>query len=191
MVEAEISPEMMKRKKKKKKRKKEVRPMEDGVDHQGYRRREFGPSSVPRLPKLPGHRSLVANLWQQQEAEDVLPGSYPEFRPSHPLPYQERYGGLAPYPSSQRSRNPELTSNPLNLSDLPEDLGLGPRCRPAPPQHPSWQPNGSFRYSREVEPMAGGSGSMVNVRSQGRRAGPIHSRTNLMEAELMDADSDF
>uniref|UniRef100_A0A674EPL9 Protein smoothened n=1 Tax=Salmo trutta TaxID=8032 RepID=A0A674EPL9_SALTR len=120
MVEAEISPEMMmKRKKKRKKRKKEARPLEELAEHQGYRRREFGTSSVPRLPKLPGHRSLVANLRQhQEEAEDVLPGSYPEFRPSHPLPNQERYGGA---------------------------LGWG----------------------------------------------QIHSRTNLMEAELMDADSDF
>uniref|UniRef100_A0A8C7JX71 Protein smoothened n=1 Tax=Oncorhynchus kisutch TaxID=8019 RepID=A0A8C7JX71_ONCKI len=95
MVEAEISPEMMKRKKKRKKRKK----------------------------------------------EDVLPGSYPEFRPSHPLPYQERYGGALGASSSQRSRYPDL--NPLSLSDLTDHWGQ------------------------------------------------IHSRTNLMEAELMDADSDF
>ena len=116
MVEAEISPEMMKRKRKKRKRKKEERPAEDAADHQGYRRREFGPSSVPRLPKLPGHRSLVANLWEQQQevGADILPGSYPESRPSHPLPYQERYTSLAPYPSSRHSRNHDLAllSNP-------------------------------------------------------------------------------
>uniref|UniRef100_A0A8C7L7N6 Protein smoothened n=1 Tax=Oncorhynchus kisutch TaxID=8019 RepID=A0A8C7L7N6_ONCKI len=114
MVEAEISPEMMKRKKKRKKRKK----------------------------------------------EDVLPGSYPEFRPSHPLPYQERYGGALGASSSQRSRYPDL--NPLSLSDLPEDLAI--------------------HYSGEVASQGGQ-----------RRAewGQIHSRTNLMEAELMDADSDF
>ncbi len=58
MVEAEISPEMIKRKKKKKKRKKEVRPAEEAVDPQAYCQREFGRSSVPRLPKLPCHPSL-------------------------------------------------------------------------------------------------------------------------------------
>uniref|UniRef100_A0A8C7MZ31 Protein smoothened n=1 Tax=Oncorhynchus kisutch TaxID=8019 RepID=A0A8C7MZ31_ONCKI len=185
---------MMKRKKKRKKRKKEARPLEELAEHQGYRQREFGTSSVPRLPKLPGHRSLVANLRQHQEAEDVLPGSYPEFRPSHPLPYQERYGGALGASSSQRSRYPDL--NPLSLSDLPEDLGLGPRCRPQPPPLSFWQPNGAIHYSGEVAPMAGLSGRTDHVgRSQGgqRRAewGQIHSRTNLMEAELMDADSDF
>lgn len=195
MVEAEISPEMMMKRKKKRKKRKEARPLEELAEHQGYRRREFGTSSGPRLPKLPGHRSLVANLRQhQEEAEDVLPGSYPEFRPSHPLPDQERYGGALGASSSQRSRYPDL--NPLSLSDLPEDLGLGPRCRPQQPPPSFWQPNGAFHYSGEVAPMAGVSGRTDHVgRSQGgqRRAewGQIHSRTNLMEAELMDADSDF
>ncbi|XP_071386749.1 protein smoothened [Centroberyx affinis] len=179
MVEAEISPEMIKRKKKKKKRKKEVRPMEELVDHQGYRRREFGASSVPRLPKLPCHPSLVANLrdqqrQQQEPEEDVLPGSYPDFRPSQPLPREER----CPYPSYQSSRNHQ------GLSDRPEDLGLGPRC---PPSVPSWHPGGYSRYPGQVD-----LSHMARVPA-GRRAGfgPIHSRTNLMEAELMDADSDF
>uniref|UniRef100_A0A8C1XCR8 Protein smoothened n=1 Tax=Cyprinus carpio TaxID=7962 RepID=A0A8C1XCR8_CYPCA len=113
MVEAEISPEMMKRKKKKKRRK-EIRPTGPAADegNPAYHRREFGPSSVPRLPKLPGHRSLVANLWEQQRQQ-----------PSCPLPYQER--------------------------------------------------------------------TAVVPRADGRRGVPIHSRTNLMEAELLDADSDF
>ncbi|XP_046878942.1 smoothened homolog [Hypomesus transpacificus] len=194
MVEAEISPEMMKRKRKKRKRKKEERPAEDAADHQGYRRREFGPSSVPRLPKLPGHRSLVANLWEQQQevGADILPGSYPESRPSHPLPYQERYTSLAPYPSSRHSRNHDLAllSNPHALNDPPEDLGLGPRC---PVAH-SRQPSSGYRYPGEVEPVGGGWGRAVyTMRPQGRKAriDPIHSQTNLIEAELMDADSDF
>ncbi|KAM4614799.1 protein smoothened [Polymixia lowei] len=190
MVEAEISPEMIKRKKKKKKRKKEVRPMEEVADHPGYRQREFGPSSVPRLPKLPCHPSLVANLRekqrQQQDVEvDVLPGSYPDFRPSHPYP---------PYQSGRNNNdhNLSLLSNPLTLSDRPEDLGLSPRCRPLAP---SWQSSGSYRYPGEAEPVAGGSERLAHVaRVPGSRrtgVGPVHSRTNLMEAELMDADSDF
>uniref|UniRef100_A0A8C2DY12 Protein smoothened n=1 Tax=Cyprinus carpio TaxID=7962 RepID=A0A8C2DY12_CYPCA len=131
MVEAEISPEMMKRKKKKKRRK-EIRPTGPAADegNPAYHRREFGPSSVPRLPKLPGHRSLVANLW-----------------------------------------------------DMQDDLGSF--------QQSSWQPNGVFRYlGQEASAMDAGRTAVV-PRADGRRGVPIHSRTNLMEAELLDADSDF
>ncbi|KAI3366757.1 hypothetical protein L3Q82_009419 [Scortum barcoo] len=192
MVEAEISPEMIKRKKKKKKRKKEVRPVEDVVDHQAYRQREFGRSSVPHLPKLPCHPSLVANLREQQKLEEeVLPGSYPDFEPTHPLSWEER----CPYPQYQRGWNSHgrsLLSNSVTLNDRPEDLGLGPRC---PPTASNWQPSGSSRYPRETDLSDGLSERLAHVARvpAGRRAGygPIHSRTNLMEAELMDADSDF
>lgn len=192
MVEAEISPEMIKRKKKKKKRKKEVRPVEEVVDHQAYRQREFGRSSVPRLPKLPCHPSLVANLQEQQKLEEeVLPGSYPDFQPSHPLSCEER----CPYPQYQSSYNScgrSMLSNPLTLNDRPEDLGLSPRCLPSAS---TWQPSGSSRYPREMDLTDGLSERLAQVARvpAGRRTGygPIHSRTNLMEAELMDADSDF
>uniref|UniRef100_A0A8C4ZKK7 Protein smoothened n=1 Tax=Gadus morhua TaxID=8049 RepID=A0A8C4ZKK7_GADMO len=133
MVEAEISPEMIKRKKKKKKRRagagagpKEVRPLEEaGADPQGYRRREFGPSAVPRLPQLPRHPSLVADL------------------------------------RATSCRAPTRTSGPPTPTR--------PTARPGP-----WR-------SSATPPRTWACG--------GR--GPIHSRTNLMEAELMDADSDF
>ncbi|XP_044042519.1 smoothened homolog [Siniperca chuatsi] len=196
MVEAEISPEMIKRKKKKKKRKKEVRPVEEVVDHQAYRQREFGRSSVPRLPKLPCHPSLVANLREQQRQqqkleEEVLPGSYPDFQPSHPLSCEER----CPYPQYQSSWNSygrSMLSNPLTLNNRPEDLGLGPRCLPSAS---TWQPSGYSRYPGEMDLTDGLSERLAHVARvpAGRRAGygPIHSRTNLMEAELMDADSDF
>ncbi|XP_022605551.1 smoothened homolog [Seriola dumerili] len=195
MVEAEISPEMIKRKKKKKKRKKEVRPVKEVVDHQAYHQREFGRSSVPRLPKLPCHPSLVANLREQQRQqqkleEEVLPGSYPDFQPSHPLSCEDRCP--YPYQSSQNSYGHRLLSNPLTLNDRPEDLGLGPRC---PPSTSTWQPRGTSHYPREVDLSDGLSERLAHVARvpAGRRAGygPIHSRTNLMEAELMDADSDF
>lgn len=200
MVEAEISPEMIKRKKKKKKRKKEVRPVEEAVDHKAYHQREFGRSSVPRLPKLPCHPSLVANLQEQQRQqqrqqqkleEEVLPGSYPDFQPSHSLSCEER----SPYPQYQSSWNSygrSLLSDRLTLNDLPEDLGLGPRCLPSAS---TWQPSGSSRYPREMDLTEGLSERMAHMARvpAGHRAGygPIHSRTNLMEAELMDADSDF
>ncbi|KAM4570076.1 protein smoothened [Odontesthes bonariensis] len=196
MVEAEISPEMIKRKKKKKKRRKEVRPVEEVVDHQMYRQREFGRSSVPRLPKLPCNPSLVANLREQHRQpqnieEEVLPGSYPDFPPSRRLSCEER----CPYMhcnSSQNRYSNSLHSNPLTRVDHPVDLGLGPRCRPSAS---SWQPPGSSLYPGEMALTDGLSERMAHVARvpAGRRTGygPIHSRTNLMEAELMDADSDF
>ncbi|XP_062374032.1 protein smoothened [Sardina pilchardus] len=205
MVEAQISPEMMKRKKKKKKRKKEVRPARQEEDSVAppteYRRREFGASAVPRLPKLPGHRFLVASLWEQQrqqrEEENVLPGSFPEPRPSCPLPYQDRcsggLGGLGyAAPSPRYSQGGfKLISNPLPLQDRQrEELSLFR-------SPPSWPQNGAFRHAGEVEPVAVGSGRTTTHQepraAQGRRtaAAPIHSRTNLMDAELLDADSDF
>ncbi|KAL6459635.1 hypothetical protein MHYP_G00313940 [Metynnis hypsauchen] len=194
MVEAEISPEMMKRKKKKKKRKKEARPIapaEEGMNPIP-RHREFGPSAVPRLPKLPGHRSLVANLWDQQrqqhQEENVLPGSFPEFRSSCPVPYNERYGGLGYLPSSQFNREPGFNlANHLTSKDSQHE-GRGQF------QSSAWQCNGAFRHSgQEMFSAVAGGRTALTSRSDARRPviAPIHSRTNLMEAELMDADSDF
>lgn len=189
MVEAEISPEMIKRKKKKKKRRKEVRTAEEaaaaGGEHHAYHQREFGRSSVPRLPKLPRHPSLVANLQEQQrrqqmQEEDVLPGSYPEFQACEET---------APHPQHPRgwySYNRGLLAEPLARSQLPQGLGLGPGGPPAP---------APARYPRETQRVEGMSLRMAHVARvpASRQAGyaPVHSRTNLMEAELMDADSDF
>uniref|UniRef100_A0AAY4CTA3 Protein smoothened n=1 Tax=Denticeps clupeoides TaxID=299321 RepID=A0AAY4CTA3_9TELE len=176
MVEAQISPEMMKRKKKKKKKKK---VNEEPAAPLEYQTREFGRSSVPRLPKLPGHRSLVANLREQHREEEVLPGSYPDFRPSCPLPFQNQHHGLDFFPPNQRSRASGLSA----LTRPPQDR------RPPP-----WLQNGAFHFSTEVEPFAVGSGGTNQVSNPPTRkkgGSPIHSRTNLMEAELLDADSDF
>lgn len=194
MVEAEISPEMIKRKKKKKKRRKEVRAAEEAAEQAAYHQREFGRSSVPRLPKLPCHPSLVANLQEQQRRqqmleEDLLPGCYPDVQPSQAC--EETF----PYPQHHRSwysYNRGLLADPLTHSDLPEDLGLGPRC---PPAASIRQPPGSSCYPRESNRTEGMSLRMAHLARvpAGRQAGygPIDSRTNLMEAELMDADSDF
>ncbi|KAL6116799.1 smo [Pungitius sinensis] len=188
MVEAEISPEMIKRKKKKKKKRKDVRPSQEAAEHRGYPQREFGRSSVPRLPKLPCHPSLVANLREHQRQqrapeEEVLPGSYPDTRPSHSVSREQR----RPYPSYQSGRHSYGRGHPPTYSDRPEDLGLGPRC---PPPASTWQPGGA-----ETELADGLPERLAHVARvpAGRRAGygPVHSRTNLMEAELMDADSDF
>ncbi|XP_051975053.1 smoothened homolog isoform X2 [Xyrauchen texanus] len=191
MVEAEISPEMMKRKKKKR-RKKEARPKGPKVDEGNhfYPCREFGTSAVPRLPKLPGHRSLVTNLWEQrrqnQEDQHVLPGAYPEFRPSCSLPYQERrYDGLGYLPSNSCNKPSNLPlANPLTLRDsMQHDSSRF--------QQSSWQPNGGFRHLGQESCVIDGGRTAIVPQADGRRGVPIHSRTNLMEAELMDADSDF
>ncbi|PWA18265.1 hypothetical protein CCH79_00017810, partial [Gambusia affinis] len=183
MVEADISPEMIKRKKKKKKRRKEVRNPDEVVENQTRLQREFGRSSVPRLPKLPCHPSLVANLREQQRQQTmeqgVLPGSLPDYEPC-----EERCS----YLECQSSRNGYV----MTRVDCPENLGLRPSCHPLTS---NWQPSGSSMYPGEVAHTDGLSERMAHVARvpAGRRAGygPIHSRTNLMEAELMDADSDF
>ncbi|XP_072309730.1 protein smoothened [Eucyclogobius newberryi] len=170
MVEAEISPEMIKRKKKKKRRKKEVRSAEETEEKTPYPQREFGRSSVPRLPKLPNHPSLVANLRRQHQLEEnVLPGSYQDVPLSRPLAFEEPY----PYPSCYKSPplyNCSLMSDHFPANERPEDLGIGPRFL-------------SYGRRESLAPVSRAPG--------GRWAGPINSRTNLMEAELMDADSDF
>ncbi|XP_061768244.1 protein smoothened [Nerophis ophidion] len=166
MVEAEISPEMIKRKKKKKRKKKEVRAaaeeaaMEAEHHQAAFPQREFGRSSVPRLPKLPCHPSMVANLREQQRRQqmledDILPGCYPEDRCVLPTYHSRGYGRGS-------------------LSNPPDDPSLEPRC-------PAQQEGLSERMAHLAR---------VPV---GRRVGygPLHSRTNLMEAELMDAESDF
>lgn len=178
MVEAEISPEMIKRKKKKKKRKKEVRPLEEPVNHQGYQR-EFGRSAAPRLPKLPDHPALVANLRRQQRLEqEVLPGSCLDYQPSQPRSCEEGFPYI-PYKSSWDRCSNTLLSDHLTPNDPPEDLGIGPCCRSSASP---WQPSGPSYRTAHVARLP-----------PARRAynGPVHSRTNLMEAELMDADSDF
>lgn len=183
MVEAEISPEMIKRKKKKKKRRKEMHKSEEVVENQTRLQREFGRSSVPRLPKLPCRPSLVANLHEQQRQQmleqELLPGSLPDF---------ERCEERCPYLQCQGGRNGYL----ITRVDCPENLGLRPRCHPL---SSNWQPIGSSAYPGEGDHTDGLSERMAHVARVpvGRRAGygPIHSRTNLMEAELMDADSDF
>uniref|UniRef100_A0A3P9I1V0 Protein smoothened n=1 Tax=Oryzias latipes TaxID=8090 RepID=A0A3P9I1V0_ORYLA len=197
LVEAEISPDMIKRKKKKKKkRRKEVRPAEEVADPQPYPQREFGRSSVPRLPKLPCNSSLVGNLHRQQREqqkmeEEVLPGSCPDFPPSHPLSHEER----CPYLQCQDTWNrhhSSLMSNAMTRVSCSDGVGLRPRWQPSTSNR---QLGGSAFHPAQADFTDGLAERMAHVARvpAGRRAGygPVHSRTNLMEAELMDADSDF
>lgn len=174
VVEADVSPELQKRsgrrKKRRKKKKKEVSP--DPERCLGGSAAPLAPSTVPRLPRLPPQPCLVAF------APDMLPG----------LPPEATFAGR-PWDNRRRANVLHLISNPF----CPE--GGSPEVeRPSPStghqQHNGaghQQHNGAPLWPPRPDPRAGG------MRTQGRRAalGPIHSRTNLVDAELLDADSDF
>lgn len=152
-------------------------------DQQTHPQREFGRSSVPRLPKLPRHPSLVANPRLQHALdESVLPGSYQDVPLSHPLACEEE---PCRYPfcyNSPHSYCYSLMSDPNCLNERPEDMGLGPRFL-----------GSEGHFGRRVDHCRdrGGRFAPASQNPGEGWAGPINSRTNLMEAELMDADSDF
>ncbi|NXD88653.1 SMO protein, partial [Halcyon senegalensis] len=166
VVEADVSPDLQKRsgrkKKRRKKKKEEVCP---GPEHclGGSAAPQVLTSTVPRLPRLPHQPCLVAF------APDVIP------------PEAAFAGG--PWDGRRRADVFHLISNPFcPESGSPEEETPGPSsgCR----QHnggPLWPPSSG--------PLPRGTGP----RTQGRWVGlaPIHSRTNLVDAELLDADSDF
>ncbi|NXP74590.1 SMO protein, partial [Ramphastos sulfuratus] len=169
VVEADVSPELQKhsgrKKKRRKKKKEEVCP--DPERCLGSSAAPPAPSAVPRLPRLPPQPCLVAF------APDAIPG----------LPPEATFSG-GPWGGHRRANVFHLISNPFCPENgSPEEESPGPSSRPQ--QH-----NGGLLWPPNHGPLpCGGGGS----RTQGRRAGlaPIHSRTNLMDAELLDADSDF
>lgn len=167
VVEADVSPELQKRsarKKKRRKKKKEVCP--DPERCLGGPAAPPAPSAVPRLPRLPPQPCLVAF------APDVLPGLQPE----------AAFAG-GPWDGRRRANVFHLISNPFcPESGSPEEESPGPSSG-------RWQRNGGPVWPPDSGILPHGGGP----RTQGRRAGlaPIHSRTNLVDAELLDADSDF
>ncbi|NXY12307.1 SMO protein, partial [Pteruthius melanotis] len=161
VVEADVSPELQKRGGRKKKRRKKRK--EVNPDPERCLGSLAAPSAVPRLPRLPPRPCLVAF------APDVLPPLQPDAAfPGGP--WDGRRGADAVL---------HLISSPF----CPESGAAGQES-PGPGrwQHnrgpPLWPPN---------------PGPPAHPRTQGRRAGlaPIHSRTNLVEAELLEPDSDF
>ncbi|XP_009460863.1 PREDICTED: smoothened homolog [Nipponia nippon] len=169
VVEADVSPELQKRsgrKKKRRKKKKEVCPSPERC--LGGPAAPPAPSSaVPRLPRLPPQPCLVAF------APDVLPG----LPPGQP---EAAFAG-GPWDGRRRANVFHLISNPF----CPE---IGSLEEESPgPSSGRRQHNGGPLWPPDTLPRGGGP------RTQGRRAGlaPIHSRTNLVDAELLDADADF
>lgn len=167
LVEADVSPELQKRggrKKKRRKKKKEVTP--DPERCLGGPAALSAPSTVPRLPRLPPQPCLVAF------APDVVP----PVQPDAPLP-----GG--PWGGGRRANVFHVISNPF----CPESGAAGGES----PGTGRWQHNGGPLWPPKARP-----GPLPHPgvpRTQGRRAGlaPIHSRTNLVDAELLEPDSDF
>ncbi|NXS97880.1 SMO protein, partial [Jacana jacana] len=169
VVEADVSPELQKRsarkKKRRKKKEKEVYP--DPERCLGGPVAPPVPSTVPRLPRLPPQPCLVTF------SPDILPGLQPE----------ATFPGGTPWDNRRRADVFHLISNPFcPESGAPEEENPGPsrgqgqhNGGPQRPPNPATLPHG------------------VGPRTRGCRAtlSPIHSRTNLVDAELLDADSDF
>ncbi|NWI66916.1 SMO protein, partial [Todus mexicanus] len=172
VVEADVSPELQKRsghkkKRRKKKKKEEVCPGPERCLG-GPAALPVPPSTVPRLPRLPPQPCLVAF------APDVIPG----------LPPEAAFPG-GPWDGRRRANVFHLISNPF----CPE--GSSPEEESPGPSSGHWQHNGGLLWPPSSHPLP--RGSVGGPRTQGRRVGlaPIHSRTNLVDAELLDADSDF
>ncbi|OXB56061.1 hypothetical protein ASZ78_013143 [Callipepla squamata] len=170
LTEADAPPELQKRGRKKKRRKKkkeEVCPERRA----GLPVVPPAPSSVPRLPRLPQQPCLVAV--PRRRGDTFIPTVLPGF--------PNAAGGLRD--GRCRAHVPHLITNPFcPESGSPEDEeSPGPSVGHR-------QQNGGPRWP--PEPLQVGNGA---TRTRGRRAGlaPIHSRTNLVNAELLDADSDF
>ncbi|NXV79191.1 SMO protein, partial [Atlantisia rogersi] len=170
VVEADVSPELQKRsgrKKKRRKKKKEVFP--DPERCLGGSAAPLTTSTVPHLPRLPPQPCLVAF------APDVIPGLTPGQS-------EAAFAGM-PWDHRRRANVFHLISNPFcPEAGSPDEENPGPSSG-------RWQRNGGPLWTPNPGTLPHGGGP----RTQGRRAGlaPIHSRTNLVDTELLDADSDF
>ncbi|KAM4678643.1 protein smoothened [Discoglossus pictus] len=169
------------KKKKKKRRKKEVRPVEEVPDMDLFPGRVN--TAVPRLPKLPGKTSLVTRPRQPQEQEEDLPGLYNKWSPHQGSLYPQDH--VDEHLGYRRYSHNNVTCHPFSTDETPQPS----RVRFIPPP----RRDGVFRHSNGYpNPHLVGHASN-SARTQARRAGvaPMHSRANLMDTELMDADSDF
>lgn len=166
-----------KTKKKRKRKKKEVKPVDESKGNGNYNKRAS--TAVPRLPKLPVKPGLVTRTVKPREFEEALPGSYREYRGWPPL-----NGGLYhaenmdDHLGYKQYTHANFISHPFSTDELPIP-------------HP--RRDGVFQYSNGNLPPYSTRHGPCNDRTQTRRTEnpPMHSRANLMDAELMDTDSDF
>lgn len=175
-----------KTKKKKRRRKKEIRPMEETRGMDIYAPRTS--TAVPRLPKLPAKPGLVTRCRDPQEVEEVLPGSYREYRRWPPLQgslyHTENMDDCHGY---RRYAHTNLMSHPYSADEFPIAEQSNVQFIPQPKR------DGTFQHSSGNPHLYNMGNGQRTDRTQTRRAGipPMHSRANLMDAELMDTDSDF
>ncbi|XP_007440919.2 smoothened homolog [Python bivittatus] len=202
LMEAEFSPRRAKklsRKKKKRRKKKEICPSGPAAETcQSDYLVPGGTSSIPRLPQLPKTKCFIASPRQAQALDDVLsPRAPPEWRPRAPQPEHALVRLPQELPAASCRQN-----NPLNLVSHPfcpdlgamEEGGPGSSAWRFPGQQPSHFRGASLHPPpRSSAALFVGSDVYGIQPPPGRWGGlpPIHSRTNLMDPELLDIDSDF
>ncbi|XP_070610602.1 protein smoothened [Erythrolamprus reginae] len=157
------------------------------------------PSSVPRLPRLPQTKCFVADPQQSRALDDVLLSrGDPEWRPRafrQSEPAMARQARDLPSGICRRNNPPDLINHPF-CPDFggPEEMGPELGAWPFPGQQPSRFQRAALHASARSSAALFLGGDVYGVQPPlGRRGGlpPIHSRTNLMDAELVDLDSDF
>ncbi|KAM9311774.1 protein smoothened [Gastrophryne carolinensis] len=169
-----------KTKKKKRRKRKEIRPVEDGKGVENYSARAS--TAVPRLPKLPAKSGLVTRTAEPQDFEETLPGLYREYRRWPPLNHVDDHCGY------KRYTHTSFISHPFATEGLPlTEQNSGGQFIPHPRR------DGIFQYANGNIPSYSMRQGLCNDRTQtkGAELPPMHSRANLMDAELMDTDSDF
>ncbi|KAM8973029.1 protein smoothened [Pelodytes ibericus] len=169
-------------KKKKRRRKKEIRPLEEtkrGIDNYCAR----ASTAVPRLPKLPVKTGLVTKAREPHEMEETLPGSYREYTRWPPNQGKLYLGDNNPGYRQYTHRN--TTTHPYATDETPDQSSV----RFIPPL----RRDGVFQYSNGTSHAHHMGYASHSGRTQTRRAAvpPIYSTAHLMDAELMDTDSDF
>lgn len=194
VVEGEVSSRLEKkrsRKKKKRRKKKEVCPVGPGVDI--YQLDYFAlPAlgSVPCLLQLPKTKGVTSS--SSQVLNDVLsprPGTVQQEDPCSSAAWEHCVG-------YRQSSAQNLLSHPFCPDNSPREE-VGPRSGAwlfAGPQQPLHHSDFFQHPARSVDSDSRFLGNRpYRLQTRGVVGGlpPIHSRINLMDAELLDADSDF
>ncbi|XP_063304391.1 protein smoothened [Pelobates fuscus] len=186
LVEGDVAHRLEKKmmKKKKRRRKKEIRPVEEtrGIGNLSAR----GSTAVPRLPKLPAKPGLISKAREAPDMEEALPGLYREYRRWPPIQGNLYLGeNMDNNVGYRRYHHSNAISHPYATDETPDQSSI--RFIPPPRR------DGVFQYANRTPQSHHVGPTTHNVRTQSRRTvgPPKNSRANLMDAELMDTDSDF
>nr|XP_060632351.1 protein smoothened [Anolis sagrei ordinatus] len=158
-----------KAKKTKRRKRKEVSPSRTAAENgDPYGGLDFFVSSVPRLPRLPEAKRFVSSPWESQALNAVLAPT------AHHCPNER-------VPTDHFTRR-----NPISHPFCPDDVGQ-------PEENGAWLFTGNRQPTTSRGPLPQHPSASWFQQTQARRGPlpPIHSRTNLMDAEVLDLDSDF